>query len=108
MSLAINSTEEFETLIKSKKLTLVDFWAPWCGPCRIVGPILEEISKEYAEQVEIAKINVDEQQDLAVRYGIMSIPTLLLFRDGNLIDQSIGAPPKNKLVAWINSALNKA
>lgn len=108
MSLAVSSTQEFETLVKSKKLTLVDFWAPWCGPCRVVGPILEEIAQERGDQVQIVKVNVDDQQELAVRYGVMSIPTLLLFKDGNLVDQTIGALAKNKLVAWIDSASNKA
>ena len=106
MSVVINSSSDFEQqVINSKKLVLVDFWAPWCGPCRVVGPVLEEIAKEYTDKVEVAKVNVDDQQDIAVRYGIMSIPTLILFKGGEVLDQTIGASPKNKLVAWIDSAL---
>ncbi|MBI1883669.1 MAG: thioredoxin [Chlamydiae bacterium] len=105
MSTQINNTQDFDNaVLNSKKLVLVDFWAPWCGPCRVVGPVLEEISKELSEKVEVVKINVDESQELAVRYGIMSIPTLILLKNGKVIDQSIGASPKNKLVQWINSA----
>jgi len=108
MSIQISSQKDFEEMVeKSTKLVVLDFWAPWCGPCRVVTPILEEISNELKDQVEIAKVNVDEQQDLAVRFGIMSIPTLILFKDGKVFDQTIGASSKNKLVSWINSALNK-
>jgi thioredoxin 1 len=108
MSIQITSQKDFEEYVeKSNKLVIVDFWAPWCGPCRMVAPILEEISNEYKDRVEVAKINVDEQQDLAVRFGIMSIPTLILFKDGKVFDQTIGASSKNKLVSWIDSAVNK-
>ena len=107
MSVAINNVQEFDALLSSKKLVLADFWAPWCGPCRVVGPVLEEISKELSGKVEIVKINVDEQQDLAARYGIMSIPTLILFKDGNVFDQTIGAAQKSKLLAWIGDAAAK-
>ena len=108
MSLQIANTKDFdEMVLGSKKLVLVDFWAPWCGPCRMVAPILEELAKDMADKIEIAKVNVDDNQEIAVRYGIMSIPTLILFRNGNIVDQSIGAASKNKMVEWINSALSK-
>jgi thioredoxin 1 len=108
MSLQIANTKDFdEMVLGSKKLVLVDFWAPWCGPCRMVAPILEELAKDMADKLEIAKVNVDDNQEIAVRYGIMSIPTLILFKNGNILDQSIGAASKNKMVEWVNSALSK-
>ena len=108
MSKPVNSNKDFEELVtKAEKLVLVDFWAPWCGPCRVVSPILDEIAHEHSDQVEVVKVNVDEQQDLAARYGVMSIPTLILFKDGNVVDQTIGSSSKGKLVNWINSALDK-
>lgn len=108
MSIQVSSTQDFDTKIaQSDKLVLVDFWAPWCGPCRMVAPVLDEISKEYNDQVVVLKVNVDDHQDLASRFGIMSIPTLILFKKGQAIDQIMGAPSKNKLSAWINSALAK-
>ena len=100
------SDQSFETdVIKSSEPVLVDFWAEWCGPCRMVAPVLEEVSGEMGEKLKIVKLNVDENPATASKYGIMSIPTLLLFKDGQLAARQVGAAPKAKLVQWINGAI---
>jgi len=86
-------------------VVLVDFWAPWCGPCRMITPSLEELSTEYAGKVKIGKVNVDNSQEVAREFGIQSIPTLLLFKNGQLVDRQIGAVPKQHLAAMIDKAL---
>ena len=88
------TSENFENTIK-EGVTLVDFWAPWCGPCRMIAPVIEELAEEYEGKANICKVNTDEQQDLAVKFGIRSIPTILFFKDGELVDQMIGAAGKN-------------
>ncbi len=92
-------------MINSSKPVLVDFWADWCGPCRIVGPVLEEISEEYSDKIAVAKVNVDENPELASEYGIRSIPTMILFKDGRQTDSVIGALPKESIVDFVNENL---
>ena len=83
-----------DEVILSDVPVMIDFWAPWCGPCRSLGPILEELAEEYAGQIKVAKVNVDHNQDLAQRFGVMSIPTLLFIKNGDLVEQSVGLLPK--------------
>ena len=97
---------EFESLVlKSDVPVLVDFWATWCGPCRMIAPALEEISKSLNGKVKIVKLNVDENPGVASKYGIMSIPTLMLFKDGQLASRQVGAAPKQKLEQWITASV---
>ena len=98
-----DATFEAEVL-KSAEPVVVDFWAEWCGPCRMIAPALEEISASLGEKVKILKLNVDENPQTAQKYGIMSIPTLMLFKGGELASRQVGAAPKAKLEQWITSA----
>ncbi|GAB2207574.1 thioredoxin [Stappia sp. BW2] len=99
-----DSSFEAEVL-KSDAPVVVDFWAEWCGPCKMIAPALEEISEEMDGQVKITKLNIDENQDMAMKYGVRSIPMLILFKDGEPMATQIGAAPKGKLSDWIKSAL---
>ena len=94
--------ENFETeVLKSVKPTLVDFWAEWCGPCKQVAPILEEISNEMSDQVVVAKHNIDQHPNQPTKYGVRGIPTMLLFKDGDLKATKVGATTKSNIVSWI-------
>jgi thioredoxin 1 len=98
----VNANNFDNVVIKSDKLVLVDLWAEWCGPCRLVTPILEEISKEYSKEITIVKCNVDDSPTIAAKYGIRNIPTVLYFKNGNLIDKQVGAVPKGSYINKIN------
>ncbi len=90
----------FEDLVlKSDKPVIVDFWAEWCGPCRMVGPILTELSNDYAEKVVVAKVDVDSNPNITMKYGIRNIPTVLYFKNGEIVDKQVGAVPKTQFVS---------
>ena len=106
MPTAKTSDASFEDdVIKSEHPVVVDFWAEWCGPCRMIGPSLEDISNEMAGKVKVVKLNVDENPQIASKFGVRSIPTLMIFKDGQLASRQIGAAPKQKLEQWINGAV---
>ncbi len=105
MSIKIDGDNFENEVINSELPVLVDFWADWCGPCRMVAPVLEEISDEYADKFRVAKVNVDENPELAGEYGIRSIPTIILFKDGKQADSIIGALPKENIVDFVNENL---
>ncbi|MDE0742350.1 MAG: thioredoxin TrxA [Woeseiaceae bacterium] len=100
------SDSTFEAdVIKSEKPVLLDFWAEWCGPCKMIAPLLDEISLEYQDKLSVAKINIDENQNTPQKYAVRSIPTLMLFRDGNVQAQKMGALSKSQLVEFLESNL---
>ena len=96
-----------DEVIKAQGLVMIDFWAAWCGPCRIISPTVEELSKEYSGKVKVLKLNTDENSDIASRYQVMGIPTLMFFKDGTKLDQIVGVVPKQFLKDKIESFLNK-
>jgi len=98
------NSSNFDSTI-ANGVTLVDFWAPWCGPCRMIAPIIEELAEDFDGKATIAKVNTDEEQDIAIKYGIRSIPTLLFFKDGELVDQMIGAAGKQVIADKIDALL---
>jgi thioredoxin 1 len=94
-----------QVVLQSQGLVMVDFWATWCGPCKIVTPVVEELAKEYEDKVTFAKVNTDENPDLASRYNIRGIPTLMFFKEGKVMDQIVGAVPKAQLKSKLDSLL---
>lgn len=94
---------DFDSIIAQDKPVLVDFWASWCGPCRALGPIVEEVADEMADKIDVYKCNVDEEMDLATRFHIVSIPTLILFKGGEVLHQMVGGMPKTDLVSNIEA-----
>ena len=105
MALEITDSNFDELVLKSDKPVLVDFWAEWCGPCRMVGPVVEEIAKEYECKAVVGKLNVDHNPKVATEFGIMSIPALLFFKNGQVVDKQVGAVPKHVLVNKLESQM---
>ena len=100
------SADSFETdVLKSDAPVLVDYWAEWCGPCKMIAPILDEVSKDYSDKLQVAKVNVDDNQEIASKYGIRGIPTLMLFRNGAVVATKVGALSKSQLTAFLDSNL---
>lgn len=103
MSIKLNSENFDSVVLKSDKPVLVDFWATWCGPCKMIAPIIEELSEELEGKVVVAKLDVDQAPDIAGRYGVMSIPTMLVFEGGKVVKHTVGFQPKERLKAWLEA-----
>lgn len=104
-TLAVSDSSFDKDVLKASGLVLVDFWAEWCGPCKMIGPALEEIGKEFAGKVTVAKVNIDDNPETPNAYQVRSIPTLMLVRDGKVVDKKVGALPKSQLKAWVEGTL---
>ena len=104
MAIEINMDNFDAAVLKADKPVLVDFWAPWCGPCRMLAPVLDEVAAAHEGQVTIAKVNVDDCPDLAMKFGVVSIPTLILFKDGQIVDKRVGYQPKKAVEDMIQKA----
>jgi len=98
------TNENFDETV-NEGITLVDFWAPWCGPCRMLAPVIEQLAEDFDGKAKICKVNSDEQTDLATKYGVRSLPTMLFMKDGEVVDQLIGASPKQAIADKINSLI---
>ena len=105
MALEITDSNFEETVLNSTKPVLVDFWAAWCGPCRMVGPIIDEISTEYAEKAVVGKVDVDANQEFAAKYGVRNIPTVLVFQNGEVVGRQVGVAPKASYTDAIDALL---
>ena len=101
----VATNTNFNELLQDSKLVIVDFWATWCGPCRMLSPILDELEEEMADQITVVKVNVDDADEIAAQYRIMSIPTLLFFKNGQEVDKTVGAMPKPTLAEKIKANL---
>lgn len=97
--------ETFDKALGESKLMMVDFWAEWCGPCRMLGPLIEDLAVKYADKAVVGKVNVDEEQELAIRYGVMSIPTVIFFKNGEEIDRKVGVMPPDAFIQTLEQNL---
>src|SRR5689334_18550789 len=104
-AVAFTGADFEEQVLKSPVPVLVDFWAVWCGPCKMIAPHVETLATEYDGRVKVGKVNIDEERDITEKYGIMSIPTLLFFKDGKVVDQVVGAVPKSTIASKLESLL---
>jgi len=105
MTVEVNDSNFEEVVLKSEKLVIIDFWAEWCGPCRMITPIIEEISKEYAGRVLAAKVDVDSNPGISSKLGIRNIPTVMFFKDGEMVDKQVGAVPKSNFISKLEPLL---
>jgi len=105
MAKEFNDSNFQNEVLASEKLTVVDFWAEWCGPCRAIGPVIEDLSKEYAGKINVGKVNVDFNPQVSMNYGITSIPAILFIKDGKVVDKLVGAQPKGNFVKKIEAHL---
>lgn len=103
MAVLHTNSASFDKVIGQDGPVLIDFWAPWCGPCKMLGPVLEEVEKEVAGKAVIAKVNVDDEQDLAVKYGVSSIPTMIVFKKGQAVDRAVGYMAKEKVLSILKN-----
>lgn len=106
MALELTDANFDELVMKSDKPVLVDFWAVWCGPCRMVGPVVEELSKDYEGRAVVGKVDVDNNPNISMKFGIRNIPTLLVFKNGQVVDKQVGAVPKHVLAQKLDAQLN--
>lgn len=104
-NIIVLTAESFDDVIKSTDLVMVDFWAPWCGPCKMLNPAIEALSAQYDGKVKICKLNTDGNENIAAKFGVRSIPTLLMFKNGEVVNQLIGVLPKDKIESMINQYL---
>ena len=105
--LTLTANNFAQEVLQTAGPVLVDFWAPWCGPCRLIGPVVEELARQYAGQLKVGKLNVDEQPEIAQRYGISGIPALLFFDQGQVVDTVVGAVPKSVLQKHVHGVINR-
>jgi len=103
--LYVNSTKEFDDLINKEKFVLVDFWATWCAPCRMLAPIIDKLAEQYEGKLVVAKVDVDNNEEIAMRYGIQSIPTVILFKDGKIAAKEIGVKPLKSFTSLLDSQI---
>ena len=111
MALEFTDANFQETVLEADKVSIVDFWAPWCGPCRVVGPVVEELASDYEGKAVIGKLNVDENPEVSIKYGVRSIPTILYIKNGEIVDKQVGAAPKSileqKLLAHLDATVTE-